>query len=511
MSGKVFPWFLGTRCSVNDFLILALYGTIIGFGIWHHEPWSDEALPWMIARDSDFRGFLNIILHNWDRHPGLFHVVLLPFVKLGLPYCTQAILNGCFAMTAAFIFMTRAPFPRIFRWLFLFSFYMLYEYSVIVRPYMLAILLLFVIAAFYPKRNEQPWVYAVLITLLLHSDYIVFGLAAGLAGAFIVEHRSEIVKSRRFWGPLAIMVFNVVFVFWMGRALPPDHHEYGQKILFSIRNIAQAVTNAFFPFADQVTYAPLISPLALWGGALVILLVFLYLRKNAIVAVILGSSLGYLFFVFLFLHRGDYRHHGFILLSLVFALWVSQKFSASKEDQRTVSKWFNARSVALGLMSLFFILGLQNDWFVYQQEYFLPFSGAKDMARAISRLEKEHEILKKGYVIVASPKKAVALMPYLPGIKFWNPCEGNYASYYLNTRALSACVELSLYDVIQRTRAHFGDLSKILFLFERPMPIEKDENYEYQKVYVAGAGVFGYMYETFYLYHPLPRYSGNSR
>jgi len=35
-------------------------------------------------------------------------------------------------------------------------------------------------------------------------------------------------------------------------------------------------------------------------------------------------------------------------------------------------------------------------------------------------------------------------------------------------------------------QAHFGDLRKTLFLFEKPLPIESDGTYEYQKVYVAG-------------------------
>ena len=509
---KIISWFLEKKFRTSDFFILAVYGTIVGFGICHHEPWSDEALPWMIARDTDWRGFFDLILHNWDRHPGLFHVVLLPFVRLGFPYFTQAVLNGFFALAAAFIFMTKAPFPRIFRFLFLFSFYMLYEYSVIVRPYMLAVLLLFMIAAFYSKRSERPFMYAVLITLLLHSDYIVFGLAAGLICAFLFECRSELWKNRRLWGPLAIMVLNAAWVFGMGRSLPPGHHEYGQQLLFSIQNITRPITDAFFPFADQVTYSAFILPAALGGGVLILFLVFASIKKDFPSVLILGSSLSYLIFVFTFFHRGDYRHHGFILLSVIFTLWTTpKKPSAMEQAGRILPGWLYARTVAISLISLFLVLGLQNDLFVYQQEYFLPFSGAKDMAHAIRRLEQEHGIFEKGYVVVASSKKSVALMPYLPGVKFWNPCEGDYVPYYKDTKILASCAELSLYDVILRTRQHFGDLSKVLLLVDRPLPVERDETYEYQKVYAAGAGVFGYMYETFYLYHPLPKSREHSR
>ena len=179
---KIVAWFLEVPFRASDLFVLAVYGAIVGFGIWHHEPWSDEAFPWMIARDTDLRGFLDIILHNWDRHPGLFYCILLPFAKLGFPYYTQAVLNILFALTAALLFLAMAPFARIFKYLFLFSFFMIYEYSVIVRPYMLAVMLIFAIAAFYSQRTTRPILYAVLVSMLFHTDFICFGLWAGLSG-----------------------------------------------------------------------------------------------------------------------------------------------------------------------------------------------------------------------------------------------------------------------------------------------------------------------------------------
>ena len=171
---KIVSWGLEIRFRPSDLLVLGVYGAVVGFGLWHHEPWSDEAFPWMIARDTNWRGFFEIIFGNWDRHPGLFYALLLPLAKSGLPYFSQALLNGLFALAAAFLLMAKAPLPRIFRYLFLFSYYMLYEYSVITRTYMLSALLIFSIAVFYPKRSEHPILYALLVALLFQSDYIHF-------------------------------------------------------------------------------------------------------------------------------------------------------------------------------------------------------------------------------------------------------------------------------------------------------------------------------------------------
>lgn len=499
---KIFSWILAAQAQPFDLFVVALYGGIVGFGIWHHEPWNDEALPWVIVRETNLGGLLDLIFHNWDRHPVLFYLVLFPFVKLGAPYATLGVLNGLFSIGAALLFMMKAPFPRIFRYLSLFSFYMLYEYSVIARPYMLAILLVFALATLYEKRGKRPYLYASLVALLFHSDYMVFGLGAGLTLAFAVEFFGKTLRGVRFWIPMGIMALNMLWVFGMGRSLPQDHHEYGQRLLFDSQNMVQTIINAFSPFARQVVYAKVISPLALWGGVAVFVLVFTSVRKNMASLLILTVSLVYLFSVFVFLHVGDYRHHGFILLTTLFVFWVGASQEYRGLDLGQVLPHSRVRPVALAFIALFLMLGIQNVFFVYLQEYHLPFSGAKDMAKAIQGLQEKQDIFGKGYVIGAKHKRSSAVMPYLRGVRFWNPCVGDYAAYYRNTRELAACDDLSLYDAVQKTRVRFPGMDKVLLLFEKPLPIEEDSDYVYQKVYASGKGAFGYTQEDFYLYRP---------
>jgi len=297
------------------------------------------------------------------------------------------------------------------------------------------------------------------------------------------------------------MALNVAWVFWIGRSLPPEHCEYGQHLVFTTQNIIQPVMNAFSPFAKQVFYTKVISPIALWGGGAIFMLVFVAIRKNIASLLILVSSLGYLFTVFAFLHKGDYRHHGFILLSVIFVLWISLVPSVRKAlpSQLLSSR---AKAVTSSLIGLFLLLGLQNVYFVYLQEYFLPFSGAKAMATAIQILQRELDIFGKGYVVVAKHKRSSAVMPYLPGVRFWNPCVEDYAAYDINNKAIAACDDMPLYDVVEKTKGYFHNLDKVLLLLETPLPIEEDSVYKYQKVYGAGERAFGYMKESFYLYQP---------
>ncbi|HNX69160.1 MAG TPA: hypothetical protein PLL75_02185 [Candidatus Omnitrophota bacterium] len=507
-------WAAEAKFRRSDLWLLVPYWALVWFGIWHHEPWSDEALPWMIARDSNLGEFLQIIFGNWDRHPGLFHTLLLPLAKTGLPYFSQSILNAVFTLVTAWLFLARAPFSRIFRSFFLFSYLMVYEYSVIVRPYMLAIMLLFLIADFYPKRTTKPILYALLVSLLFQSDFICFGLGAGLLLAFAIEQRKRFRGDPRTLAALGLMVASGALAFFIAHSLPANHAEAGHKLAFNAWYMVAPTINAFFPFFDIVPHSLPFVILTAVVAFSVLVMAGIFLSGRFFPLLILVISLAYLAFGFLFVQGGNYRHHGFILISLLFALWISQNYP-EKDGARFAfwgkpgSFWTKkARSVAMILMTVFFVLQLQNVYFVYVLENYLPFSGAKQMAEAIKVLDETKHVFNQGFVIVAPRRVCVGLLPYLPGVKFWNPCTESFARYYYPTKELGACDREDLGAAIEKTKEKFGDLRRILFLFQQPMPVAKDGEYEYRQVVAVDRRIFGYLNERFYLYLPL-RLSGD--
>lgn len=506
---KIIFWFEDTNFKLYDLFFLLIYSIMIGFAIWHHEPWSDEALPWMIARDTDLAGFFNMMFYNYDRHPALLHTILIPFTKLGFPYFSQTILNVVLTLVSAVLFITRAPFSRFFRILFLFSYYMLYEYSVITRPYMLTIAILFVIATIYSKREKYPISYATLVSLLFHSDYMGFGLASGLTLVFFLEYGSLFKSRPRMSGAFLWMLLNGLLVFWIGHTLPPDHAEYSHKLTFHFTNVLKPIANAFYPFSNYGWHSVLKYHLAVMTGLVILILAFLSFWHKRIPALVLGTSLVFLLTVFAFFQGGDFRNHGFILISVIFSLWIAKTYPSSAPLQEASSPWnvFRKKAAhrAMLIMGLCFLLGFQNIFFVYALEYYLPFSGAKATADAIKQLERRYQIFERGFVIVAPHKNSVGIMPYLPGVKFWNNCTMSYGAYYKNSRPMGGCNELSETDAVKIAKLYFGDLSKILFIFRNPLPPNfEDPNYDFQDVFHV-AKAFGYWYETFFLYHARPK------
>ena len=499
---KVFAWLLEDKFRRMDLLVLAVYGVIVSFGIWHHEPWGDEAYPWIIARDADWRTFLEILFTNRDRHPGLFYLVILPWVKLGLPYIAQGILNLLFALGAAFLWLKRAPFSRVFRYLFLFSFYMLYEYAVITRNYMMSLLILFAIAMLYPKRTERPLVYAILVAFLLHADFMCLGLGLGLTAVFAWEHRNKFAGNRPLIFSMVLMTLSALLVLWIAHALPLDHPARGRHLPFSVSQCLVPVSKAFLPFFND-SQSPGLPLLAMLGSFAAFFLSWIALLRKPVPLVILGCALAPLFYIFNFVDVGDYRHYGFILISILFTLWIAESY---REPQGTAPAVWprRARAAAIALMCAFFFVGLRAVNFIYMMEYKLPFSGSREAANAVKLLEKRYGLLSQGFTVVAKNANAISLMPYLPGVKFWNPCTRSFARYYYNNKALAACTEVPSYEAVLRTKAAWGEISKAIFLFNAPLPVSEDADYRYENFFTSRKG-FGYTYETFYFYRAIPK------
>ncbi|MBK7704092.1 MAG: hypothetical protein IPI34_15015 [bacterium] len=132
-------------------LVLVLYSVLVSYSAAHHEPWRDEAQAWLIVRDLPLPAVFQQMVYEGT--PALWHMILLPFAKQGAPYAAEAAVHILLAIAAVALLLRRGPFPLWFKALFVFSYYMSYEYAVIARNYNLTVLLLFALAALCHPRT----------------------------------------------------------------------------------------------------------------------------------------------------------------------------------------------------------------------------------------------------------------------------------------------------------------------------------------------------------------------
>jgi hypothetical protein len=301
------------------FLIL-LYSVIQVVLLLHHEPWEDEAHTWLVARDLDIISIFKQMAY--DGTPALWYMLLVPFAKTGLPYTSEFILHLMIAIAAVTVFILYAPFSKITKVLFIFSYYMAYEYSIIARSYGLSILLLFLIATSYGKRFEHPLWYAFLIFLLFNTNAHSFSIASSLTILFAWEFYRNKVHSSNGKISLFIMLLGGLLSFL--QLLPrTDSINYGLLIGPSYLMPFVAIGNAFFPghsaFFMQGDQRLIIICMAI---TIFFTITLSFHKKLAVLFILLLSFLG-LSYIYVFIYPGALRHHGFILIMLVFALWIS--------------------------------------------------------------------------------------------------------------------------------------------------------------------------------------------
>src|SRR5437660_9051286 len=91
--------------------VVAAFIAVTAFVAAHHEAWRDEADVWLAVRDIDFAHLIEWLRHSGT--PGLWHCILSPLARAGLPYASQQWLHLGIAAAAVTIFVAAAPLSRL--------------------------------------------------------------------------------------------------------------------------------------------------------------------------------------------------------------------------------------------------------------------------------------------------------------------------------------------------------------------------------------------------------------
>jgi hypothetical protein len=161
------------------FLVLGL------ISILHHEMWRDELQAWLLAKDS---ASIAELIHNmrYEGHPALWHICLFLISRVTHNPVSMQLLHLGIGTAVIYTFLRFSPFSRLQKFLFTFSYFPFYEYTIISRNYSIGILFIFLLCALYDRcRNYIP--FAILIALLANTNAFGFLIAASFVATLIVE------------------------------------------------------------------------------------------------------------------------------------------------------------------------------------------------------------------------------------------------------------------------------------------------------------------------------------
>ena len=176
-----------------------------------HEPWFDEAEAWQIARDASLKDILFVLPH-YEGHPPLWHLILSVPAKLGVPYEIGLKTVGFLLSSAsAFLLIFLSPLPERIKCLLPFTYFLFYQYGVIVRPYTMLLLALLLSALTFRSRDRHPFRFVFMLMLVCLSSAYGVVIAGGIAAAWVLDLTAEYRKEKKFRLILSDRRFRALF------------------------------------------------------------------------------------------------------------------------------------------------------------------------------------------------------------------------------------------------------------------------------------------------------------
>lgn len=160
-----------------------------------HEFWADEANAWLLAQDLSIKDLI-LYIHR-DGHPILFHLIIKLFSLFSLKYNYFYVISIIFSTIGVSLLVFKSNFKWYLKLLLPFTYFIFYQYTVIVRGYCIALLLLSLVAILWEKRREKCVLFTFILFLLLSSEIYLFLFAGSIYFIMLVDYYNEIKKTKK--------------------------------------------------------------------------------------------------------------------------------------------------------------------------------------------------------------------------------------------------------------------------------------------------------------------------
>ncbi|MGA3373193.1 MAG: hypothetical protein ABSC48_15675 [Terracidiphilus sp.] len=243
-----------------EWAALGLYAGLVAFAIPYHEPSADVAQAWQLARSLSLPALFETYI-RYEGSPGLWHFLLWLLIRAHLSYAGLSWICGAIAVGATALLLFKSPFPSYLKLALPFTFFLVFQYAIAARSYVLVPILLYLIAL---RWKKSPLVLALLLGLLANVALHAAVISAGLALVYLIEqlqNRGALNPRRRrqFWWAGLLLLSFWTFALWT--AWPPrDLTDYLSfrlhSSLFSsfARSLASLVLPVFQPWVLSIPF-----------------------------------------------------------------------------------------------------------------------------------------------------------------------------------------------------------------------------------------------------------------
>ncbi len=374
----------------------------------------DEAHHFLLAKDSS--SFLELYKNaTYEGHPLLWNGLLFLITRFSSEVFYMQLLNISIMAICVYLFVTHAPFKKLFSILIVFGYFFIYEYNIISRNYAISLLCLTLVFIQLNKPSKKHYLLAACLILLSLTHIYSTIIAIALCCILIFQNKNSNVK----YIYLGIIAFTVLLLYSL--QVPADHalFKFDNTPYFSYSRIGKGFSIYLKgilpipdPFSFKVWNSNMIVGFSKAFGAIISVIIalvpFFIFRKNKVTLFFFYfSTLGICSFIYLSPIIVAMRYCGFFFVVLVFAFWLKKVFYPNDQEYPATYK-----KISIIVLSLHILSGI----YLFVTDLQRPFSAAKDLANFI--LEKKLET------------KTIYLS---------NLCTGPPVSVYLNKKII--CLE----------------------------------------------------------------------
>lgn len=379
-------------------LLALLYFAVSWIGILHHEFFIDEAHHWLLARDSNS---VSELIRNTrsEGHPLLWTLLLYAITRFtSNPFWMQFI-HILISTITVVVFLKKAPFNWLFKALFIFGYFMIFEYNLISRNYNLGVLFLFLACSVFKNREQKFGLLCLYLTLATNSHLLFSVIAFALFLTLLVEKtQKRNLFNKKFLSGYLIFGLGLLFIYIQ------IHSTDSAWLLEPINTLPfrERIVCGFGSFFKGLITIPDFRSIHFWNSNLIVngnrpiagvlalltyfipLLLFFKNRKTLffVYTALIGAQI--FFFV---TQRTAIRFHGMTYILIIVALWIEKHYTSEDYKFRDfLSAW---KLTLLKKPILYCIVSIQlcAGIYAYIMDYNYAFSSAKE---TVNYIEKEH-------------------------------------------------------------------------------------------------------------------------
>ena len=391
----------------NIFFVIStfiIYMLIICVSSMFHEAWADEAQAWLIARDLSPWGIIKQM--RFEGHSCMWHFMLLPFAKLGLPFDWIKIIPIISAGITGYLVLKKSPFNRLTKLCILFSSTFLYYMPVIVRPYSLLPLMITIISIMNKDKRKYQILYGVVLAVIANIHILMLPFAGML---FLYNYGKDFIYQRKNWSKetkkkilIGSLIAILGMIFIVAQAVAgyfcsivrntPVNPNFFESFSVIINDIIRYIMGE-----EYIKYAYIISL-----SVIVCILVHSFGVSRWHGAIFFVELIGF-FAVMLFIWNSVLNQRAAIIFLLFYYYAWNYRYDINKIILENKKHKLIISNITMVILLVISMLSLKNTYKLILDEIRMAYSPAKEMAKYIDEnIEKESVFLSKNSLYVVN-------------------------------------------------------------------------------------------------------------